>query len=60
MHDPVIRREGANIISKHYVTLTEALLGCTLKVDTIEGPRAVDLKKVEFHGYKHILEGKGV
>jgi DnaJ-class molecular chaperone len=26
--DTTIRREGNNIISKHYVTLCEALLGC--------------------------------
>ena len=39
--DTTIRREGDNIISKHYVTLCEALLGCQLTVNTVHGPELV-------------------
>ncbi len=35
--DQTVRREGLNIISKHYITLTEALLGCSLVVNTVQG-----------------------
>ena len=39
--DTTIRREGNNIISKHYVTLCEALLGCQITVNTVQGPEHV-------------------
>ncbi len=33
-----------NIISKHHLTLTEALLGCEIKVHTISGDELVKVK----------------
>jgi DnaJ-class molecular chaperone len=35
--DPMVRREGNNIVSKHFVTLSEALFGIDVIVDTIKG-----------------------
>ena len=35
--NPLMRREGLNIISKHFLTLSEALFGCTLHVNTVTG-----------------------
>ncbi len=35
--DAYIRREGDNIISKHYVTLSEAILGCNININTVNG-----------------------
>jgi DnaJ-class molecular chaperone len=37
LKDPMIRREGNNIVSKHFVTLSEALFGIDVVVDTIKG-----------------------
>ncbi len=33
--DETVRRDGLNIISKYYITLTEALLGCSIVVNTV-------------------------
>jgi len=35
--DPLVRRDGNNIVSKHFVTLSEALFGMDVVVDTIKG-----------------------
>lgn len=39
--DTTMRREGQNIVSKHYLTLTEALLGFDVKVPTVNGDQTV-------------------
>jgi molecular chaperone DnaJ len=39
--DSSIRREGKNIISKHYITLTEAILGCNVTVNTVSGTETI-------------------
>jgi len=49
-----------NIISKHYVTLTEALLGCNITVNTVNGPHKIDIKGLEKSGHRHVLHGKGI
>ena len=41
--DAHYRREGLNIISKHYVTVSDALLGCDVKVYTVKGPESFRL-----------------
>ena len=55
-----MRREGLNIISKHYVTLTEALLGCSVTINTIAGLQNISMKCIPNSRYQHILSGKGV
>jgi molecular chaperone DnaJ len=42
-NDPQLRREGVNIISKHYITLTDAILGCDVHVNTVKGTEKVSL-----------------
>lgn len=56
--DTTMRREGLDIISKHYVTLTEAMLGCEVAVNTaIGGMQKISLKNINTSGYQHILAG---
>jgi molecular chaperone DnaJ len=58
--DTTLKRDGMNIISKHYVTLTEALLGCNVTVNTVNGPHTIDIKGLEKSGHRHVLHGKGI
>ena len=39
---PIFKREGVDIISEKYITMTQAILGGTCKVETLSGK--VDLK----------------
>ena len=56
--DATIRREGHDIISKHYVTLSEALLGCEVSVSTVTGGmQRISLKSISRSGYQHVLPG---
>jgi DnaJ-class molecular chaperone len=63
--DESVRREGLNIITRHYVTLTEALLGCSIVVSTVADgaaqPQTITLKSgVPHSGYRHTLSNKGI
>jgi DnaJ-class molecular chaperone len=58
--DSTIRREGPNIISKHYVTLSDALLGFDITVNTVSGPEQIKLKSIQSSSYRYTLAGKGV
>jgi molecular chaperone DnaJ len=39
--DSQMRRDGLNIISKHYITLADAILGCEVTVDTVSGAHKI-------------------
>lgn len=54
------RREGANIISRHYVTLSEALLGCNLTINTVKGVETIHMKPFTESTARHILPSKGI
>jgi molecular chaperone DnaJ len=56
--DDTVRREGNNLITKHYITLTEALLGCTIVVNTVSGSETLEYKPQL--GTRHVLEKKGI
>ena len=58
--DAAVRREGSNIISQHYITLTEALLGCNLVVNTVQGPQTIEFKNVPYSGFKYTISNKGI
>lgn len=55
-----MRRKGNHIISKHYVTLTEALLGCNITVHTVNGQETLKFNKIESSLHQHVLSGRGV
>lgn len=38
---PIYKREGNDIVVEHEVNLTDALLGTTIQVPTLEGPKKV-------------------
>lgn len=58
--DATVRREGHHIISKHYVTLTEAMLGCNLTIPTVAGPKSLQIDHIKNSGYQYTLSGEGV
>jgi molecular chaperone DnaJ len=59
--DQTVRREGLNIISKHYITLTEALLGCSLVINTVQGAQTIEFKQgVPNSGFRYTLSNKGI
>ena len=47
-------RKGNNIITQHNVTLSQALLGCDIKVSTIKGIENLKLSQFDTD-FKHIL-----
>jgi DnaJ-class molecular chaperone len=56
--DATVRREGNNIISKHYVTLGEAMLGCDVTINMVSGQqKKVSLKYIRESGYQHTISG---
>lgn len=57
---PSLKREGADIISEKKVTLSQAALGTTLKVDTIWGSQDVRVRPGVVHDEKIVLQGQGV
>ena len=60
-NDPTLRREGLNIISKHYLTLTQALLGSTIEVNTCKGTENIEMKEgFSLENPKFVFHGKGV
>lgn len=58
--DETVRREGLHIVSKHFITLTEALLGCTLSVNTVQGAHTIELKSVPHSGFRYTISNKGI
>lgn len=54
---PYFKREGYDIITEKKITVTQAILGKTIKVETIEGP--LDLK-VNPGEERIVLKGMGI
>lgn len=58
--DPTIRREGSNLYSKLPIKLTDALLGGTYTVETLDGAIDVKIPAGISHGELIRIKGKGV
>lgn len=56
---PVFKREGLNIVSSLYVTVTQAVLGASVEVDTVDGPKTVRLEPGSAAGSVKKLVGLG-
>lgn len=53
-----MRREDLDIISKHNLTVTEALLGTNIKVKTVYGEETVKVNQDDVMERQITLEGK--
>lgn len=58
--DPNIKREGNNLIKNLPVKLTDALLGSTYKVDTLDGTVEIKIPAGVKHNEMLRIKGKGV
>jgi molecular chaperone DnaJ len=58
--DPRFEREGGNILSKAYISFTQAALGDKIEVDTIDGPVKLKIPEGTQSGTNFRLRGKGV
>ena len=57
---PYFRREGADIYSDKYISVTQAILGGTVNVETLSGKKEIKLRPGTAHGEKIRMEGFGV
>ena len=58
--DPAITREGSQLLSTLNVKLTDALLGGTYKVTTLDGEVSIKIPSGVTHGEMLRIKGKGV
>lgn len=57
---PVFRREGMDILSAADLTLTQALMGTTVVVQTIEGTAELQVPPCTNHGSRLRLRARGI
>ena len=57
---PNFKRQGADILSEKNITLTQAILGGTIKVETINGPQDLKIKPGTSHEEQVVLQNMGV
>jgi molecular chaperone DnaJ len=57
---PTIARDGANLVSTLGVKLSDALLGATYAVETLDGPVSIKIPEGITHGELLRIKGKGV
>lgn len=57
---PVFRREGDDVIAKAGVNISDALLGGTVEVETLEGARSVKISAGTQPGQKIRIKGHGI
>jgi len=57
---PSIRREGNNLIVKKEVTVSTALLGESVSIETFDGTKRIKIPKLTSHGQKIRIKGEGV
>jgi len=53
-------KEGLNVISEVPISITEAILGCKLTVETLDGNLNIDLKPGVNTGQEFILKHHGM
>ena len=57
---PYYSREGSDIYSHKYITVTQAILGATVKVETLEGKKDIKIKAGTVHDDTIKIENGGV
>src|SRR6185295_16423155 len=58
--DARFKKDGPNLITELSVKLSDALLGASYKIDTLEGNETVDIPQGVRHGEMLKVAGKGV
>ena len=58
--DSTFKRDGINILSDLKVSYLQAILGCKLQVDTVDGPEELEIPPGTQPGTVLVLENKGV
>jgi DnaJ-class molecular chaperone len=58
--DPRFRKEGADLVMPHSIKLTDALLGASHKVETLDGELTVKIPQGVTFGERLRVKGKGV
>lgn len=58
--DPQFKKDGPNIITELSVKLTDALLGTSYKLETLDGTETIDIPQGVSHGEMLKVKGKGV
>ena len=53
-------RDGSDIILRQPIHFTQAALGCSLKVKTLDGEETVTIKAGTQHGHRELIPGRGV
>lgn len=49
---PYLKREGFDIIAEKYISVTQAILGGSIKIDTLNGKKDITLQPGIVHGQK--------
>ena len=57
--DPRFRREGLDVVTRMAVPVTDAMVGATVTVPTVEGDAEVELRAGTQPGDEYLLRGKG-
>lgn len=57
---PYFKREGPDIFTDKYITMTQAILGGTAKVETLTGKVEIKIRPGTAPGEKIILDNMGV
>jgi molecular chaperone DnaJ len=58
--DPRFRREGTDLVTVADLTMTQAALGSTLDIDTLDGTASVEFKPGTQPGEVRVLRGQGM
>lgn len=58
--DPRFKKDGPNLITELSVKLTDALLGTSYKLETLDGPETIDIPTGVSHGEMLRVKGRGV
>jgi molecular chaperone DnaJ len=53
------RRSGNDIISEVPITITQAILGGKVQIETVHGEREIELEKGITHNTRYVLKGRG-
>ena len=58
--DPRFKKDGPNLLTELSVKLSDALLGMSYKIETLDGPEQIDIPAGITHGEMLQVKGKGV
>lgn len=58
--DAKYTREGNDILTSEEITVTQAILGTNLKVETVQGTKTIQIDAGLKHGNKYNIKGAGM